>query len=161
MLNSLIPIFYVQVSPERLTVRNAKTGEAISEVPEIAIAYEPKERIVSIGKEARLRGSDPSVKIINPFSHPRSMVSDFTVGEQVLKAFLRRLIGNSIFAISPRVVMHLMGEPAGGFTQVEIRAFHEMAIGAGASKVVIWEGRALSDQELLSGVFPSGGEVLS
>jgi rod shape-determining protein MreB len=161
MLTSLIPTFYVQVSPELLIVRNAKTGEAISEVPEIAIAHDPKPSIVGIGKEARLHGAAPSVKIINPFAHPRSMVSDFTVGEQLLKAFVRRLTGNSIFAVSPRVVMHLMGEPSGGFTQVEIRAFHEMAKGAGASKVVIWQGRGLSDQELLSGEFPSGGQVLS
>lgn len=161
MLTSLIPLFYVQISPELLTVRNAKTGETVSEVPEIAIANTPKPNIVGIGSEAGLHRSAPTVKVINPFAHPRSMVSDFAVGEQLLKAFLRRLIGNSIFAVSPRVVMHLMGEPAGGFTQVEIRAFHEMAIGAGASKVVIWQGQGLSDQELLSGEFPSGGQVLS
>lgn len=161
MLTSLTPTFYVQVSPELLTVRNAKTGEAISEVPEIAIAHDPKPSIVGIGKEARLHRSAPLVKIINPFAHPRSLVSDFTVGEQLLKAFVRRLIGNSIFAVSPRVVVHLMGEPTGGFTQVETRAFREMAMRAGASKVVVWQGRGLSDQELLSGEFPSGGQVLS
>ena len=161
MLSSLIPTFYVQVSPERLTIRNARTGEAISEVPEIAIAYAPKPSVVAIGNEARLHSSAPAVKVINPFAHPRSLVSDFTVGELLLKAFLRRLRSNSIFAVSPKVVMHLMGEPAGGFTQVEIRAFHEMAMGAGASKVVVWQGRGLSDQELLSGEFPGGGQVLT
>jgi len=59
--------------------------------------------------------------------------------------------------------MHPLGEPAGGFTQVEARAFHEMALGAGAAKAMVWRGRNLSDQELLSGQFPSGsaGEVLS
>jgi len=161
MLNSLIPTFYVQVSPELLIVRNVKTGEAISEVPEIAIAHDPKPSIVGIGNEAGMHRSAPTVKIINPFAHPRSLVSDFTVGEQLLKAFLRRLTSNSIFAVSPRVVMHLMGEPAGGFTQIEVRAFREMAMGAGASKVIVWQGRGLSDQELLSGEFPSGGQVLS
>ena len=161
MLTSLIPTFYIQVSPELLTVRDAKTGVAISEAPEIAIAHDPKPRIVGFGKEARLHGSAPSVKIINPFGHPRSLASDFTDGEQLLKAFVRRLRGNSIFAVSPRVVMHLMGEPSGGFTQIEVRAFREMAMGAGASKVVVWQGRELSDQELLSGEFPSGEQVLS
>lgn len=161
MLASLMPTVYVQVSPERLTVRNARTGEAISEVPEVAIAHDPKPRIVGVGTEARSHKSTPSVKIINPFAHPRSLVSDFTVGEQLLKAFLRRLQGRSIFALSPKVVMHPLGDPAGGFTQVEIRAFHEMALGAGASRVVVWQGRGLTDQELLSGKFPSGGQVLS
>ena len=161
MLASLMPTVYVQVSPERLTVRNARTGEAISEVPEVAISDGPKPRIVGVGTEARLHKSAPSVKIINPFAHPRSLVSDFTVAEQLLKAFLRRLQGRSIFALSPKLVMHPLGYPAGGYTQVEIRAFHEMALGAGASRVVVWQGRGLSDQELLSGKFPSGGQVLS
>lgn len=161
MLASLMPTVYVQVSPERLTVRNARTGEAISEVPEVAIADDPKPRIVGVGTGARLHKSAPSVKIINPFAHPRSLVSDFTVAEQLLKAFLRRLQGRSIFALSPKLVMHPLGDPAGGYTQVEIRAFHEMALGAGASRVVVWQGRGLSDQELLSGKFPSGGQVLS
>jgi rod shape-determining protein MreB len=57
--------------------------------------------------------------------------------------------------------MHLLGNPAGGFTQVEIRAFHEMAIGAGAGEVKVWQGRALTDQELLSGTFPADGKLLS
>jgi len=42
MLLALIPILYVQISPERLTVRNPKTGVTISEVPEIAITPGPR-----------------------------------------------------------------------------------------------------------------------
>jgi len=57
--------------------------------------------------------------------------------------------------------MHPMGDPAGGFTQVEIRALHEMALGAGASQVKVWQGRPLTDQELMSRQFPSDGRVLS
>ena len=155
------PVIYVQLSPERLTVRNAKTGKAISEVPEVAIASDPKLTIVSVGAEARSHKSTPSVKIVNPFAHPRTLVSDFTLGEQVLKAFLRRLQGDSIFAISPKVVLHPLGNPDGGFTQIEIRALAEMAHGSGASQVTVWQGRTLTDQELLSGKFPSGGQVLS
>lgn len=161
MLSSLIPVIYVQVSSERITVRNAKTGEAISEVPEIAIARNPKKNILGVGTAARSHKSNPSVEIINPFAHPRSLVSDFTVGEQLLKAFLHRVMSNSIFAISPKVVMHPLGDPDGGFTQIEVRAIHEMAMGAGASRAVVWQGRALNEQELLSGNFPSDGQVLS
>lgn len=142
-------------------VRNAKTGKAISEVPEIAIASDPKPRIVGVGTEAHSHKSTSSVKIINPFAHPRTLVSDFTVGEQVLKAFLRRLQGDSIFAISPKVVLHPLGNPDGGFTQIEIRALAEMAYGSGASQVTVWQGRTLTDQELLSGKFPNDGQVLS
>jgi rod shape-determining protein MreB len=154
-------IIYVQVSPSLLTVRNPKTGVSVSEVPEVAIAHSPKPSIVGVGKDARLHRSEPSVQITNPFAHPRSMVSDFTVGEQVLKAFLRRVMGKAFFTPAPKLVLHLLGDPADGFTQVEIRAFHEMALGAGASEVTLWRGRALSDQELLTGQFPDSGQVLS
>lgn len=137
MLSSFISVFYVQLSPRRLTVRNAKTGEAISEIPEVAIARAPKTGYIGFGAEARLHKTTPSVEITNPFAHPRSLVSDFTVGEQLLKAFLSRMKGSSIFAVSPKVVLHPLGDPEGGFTQIEIRALREMAMGAGARKVVI------------------------
>ncbi len=61
LLSSLVPTVYIQLSPERITLRNAKTGETLSEVPRIAVAT----------------GADA----INPFAHPRSLVSDFTAGE--------------------------------------------------------------------------------
>lgn len=163
MLSSFIPTIYVQLSPERLTLRNAKTGVTISEIPEIAIARGTKPRILGVGGEARLQraASTVEVEIINPFAHPRSLVSDFISGEQVLKGLLRRLLSESIFAASPRVVLHPMGDPEGGFTQIEIRALQEMAAGAGASKVTVWQGRALSDAELLSGQFPADGKILA
>ena len=102
---------------------------------------------------------NPSVKIINPFAHPRTLVSDFTVAEQLLKIMVSRLLGSSLFAVSPKVILHPLGDPAGGFTQVELRAFREMAHGAGASQVVVWTGRVLTDQEILSGVYPKEGSV--
>lgn len=161
MFSFLIPIIYIQISPERLTVRNANTGASISEVPEVAVRPGAKPDILGVGMAARSYPASESIQVINPFAHPRSLVSDFTIGEQLLKAFLRRVQGASIFTLSPKVVLHLLGDPAGGFTQVEIRAFHEMALGAGASKVTIWQGRPLSDQELLAGRFLNGGQVLS
>lgn len=162
MFATFAPTLYVQVSPQRLTVRNPKSGAVIAETPELAIARHPKTRIVGIGAEARaLPAGAASVDVVNPFAHPRSMVSDFNVAEQLLKAFLQRIRGRSPFAPSPRVVLHLLGNPAGGYTQVEIRAFHEMALGAGASQVVVWQGRDLSDDELLSRTFPADGPVLS
>lgn len=144
------PIIYVQISPERLTLRNVRTGEFISEVPEVAIAYDNKVRIIGVGSEANLHRSNPSVKIVNPFAHPRTLLSDFTVAEQLLKIFLRRMHGTSIFAVSPKVVIHPLGEPEGGFTQIELRAFRELGFGAGASQVELREGRTLTDQEILS-----------
>jgi rod shape-determining protein MreB len=156
MLRSLVPLLYVRISPERLVVTNVKTGASISEVPELAIAGEPK-RVLGFGAGARSAAAQYGGVVVNPFAHPRSMVSDFTVAEQLLKAFVRRINSRSWFVPSPRIIMHPIGHPEGGFTQVERRAFREMASGAGASEVVVWTGRELTNQEVSDGAFPAGG----
>lgn len=140
MLSFLKPVVYIQISPERLMVRNAKSGETISETPALPL---------------------PDGSIVNPFSHPRTLVSDFTGGQQLVSTLLRRLGGSSVFRVAPSVVMHPLGDPAGGYTQIEIRALHEMALGGGASEAIVWVGRPLTDQELLAREFPSDGQVLS
>ena len=156
MLRSLLPILYVRISPERLSITNVKTGESISEIPELAIGNEPK-RVLGSGAAARLAAAQAGGIVVNPFAHPRSLVSDFTSAEQLLKSFVRRLVGKSWFAPGPRVIMHPLGDPEGGFTQVERRAFREMAAGAGAAEIVVWTGRELTNQEVASGTFPVGG----
>jgi rod shape-determining protein MreB len=161
MLSFFNRMFYIQVSPELLSVRNPKTGDLISEVAEIAISSGPKPKVVGVGRAAHAATLDPSVKLVRPFAHPRSLVSDFTAADQLLKEFMRRMPGQSWLKVAPMVVIHPQGEPEGGFTQVEIRAFHELALGAGASMVKVWQGRDLTDQELLSGSFPSDGKILS
>ncbi len=161
MFSFLNQILYIQVSPELLTVRNPKTGAFISEIPEVAIAQQPKPKIVGVGKEARSHLFSPSVIILNPFASPRSLVSDFAVGVQLMKAFMRRILDNSFLATAPKIVLHLQGEFEGDLSQTEIRGFKEMLIGAGARQIVIWQGRNLGDQELLSGQFSGSGKVLS
>lgn len=160
MLSSLRPTLYVQLSPQRLTVRNAKTGAQWSEVPEVALSRRGgKPCVVGFGSEARA-ARDADVEILNPFAHPRSLVSDFLPAEQLLKAFVRRALPKLVFGAAPRIVMHPLGEPEGGFTGVEARALREMAMGAGASDVVVWQGPTLTDAQLLAGEYPPGGRVL-
>jgi rod shape-determining protein MreB len=152
---------YIQISPDRLTVRNPRTGAQISEVPELAITSAPKVRVVAVGTEARSKSAEPNVKVINPFAHPRTLVSDFTAGQQLIKAFIAKTVTGGIFAVSPSIVMHPLGDPAGGYTQIEVRALQELALGAGARSAKVWQGRPLTDQELLSGSFPASGKLLA
>ncbi|MFS2034207.1 rod shape-determining protein [Polaromonas sp. CT11-55] len=160
MLDLFQTPLYIRLSPFRLTVRNVKTGTFVSEVPEIALSRGPKPKVLGAGDEAALYKSSKSALVLNPFSHPRSLMSDFTAGEQVLKAFVKKLPKGSAFAASPRMVFHPQGDPAGGFTQIEIRALHEMALGAGASEVTIWQGQDLTDEQVLSRDYPPTGRVL-
>jgi len=151
---------YVQLSPNRLVVRNVKTGTTFSESPDVAIEQKPKPKIIGFGADARLNFSGPNVAIINPFGHPRSIVSDLTVAERFLKLVFRRVLGRSLLVGAPTVFMHPLGDPVGGLTQVEYRALHEMAWRAGARWAAVWQGRPLTDQEILSRSFSSGEDQI-
>lgn len=153
---------YIQVSPKQVSVRDAGSGETITSSPEIAIARGGKARVLEVGSKARHHES-PAVQVINPFAHPRTLMGDFAAGEQLLRTLLRRLPAgrSSLFAPAPAVVLHLQGDPLGGFTPVEVRAFREMALAAGASHVLVWQGPNLTDQQLLGRQFPKEGQVLS
>jgi rod shape-determining protein MreB and related proteins len=105
-------------------------------------------KVLAIGQQARATAAAEHAVLINPFAHPRSLVSDFYAAETLIKHLLKSLLANSFFALSPRIVMHPLGSPEGGFTEVELRAFKEMALAAGASEVFVWTGHMLSDQEL-------------
>ncbi|MES2509928.1 MAG: rod shape-determining protein MreB [Pseudomonadota bacterium] len=160
MFDFLAAPLYVRLSPYKLSVRNVKTGLAISEVPEIALSRGLNPRTLDIGDKAALHKSSKTAVVINPFAHPRSLVSDFTTGDRVLKAFVRQLNKRSRFRLAHRMVLHPQGEPAGGFTQIEIRALHELGLGTGASSVVIWQGPELTNEQILTRRYPATGQLL-
>lgn len=151
-----IALVYIQITPELLTVRNVKTGTTVAEVPELAISTTPKARILAVGPQARLAAASEPATVLNPFAHPRTLVSDFTAAEQLLKYQLLRVLKPWLWRPSPCVVMHPMGRDEGGYTQVERRAFREMVLGAGASQMFLWIGRPLTDAELLLRRAPEG-----
>lgn len=159
MISYFQPVVYIQISPEQLTLRNLRTGESIVDVPEMAVAASPQPKILAVGTQAREAAALQAAQVLNPFAHPRSLVSDFTAAQLLLKHQLRRVVGRSLWAVSPYVVMHPLGSPLGGFTQVERRAFLELGHGAGAAVVHLWMGRPLTNEELLARKAPvSGGE---
>lgn len=159
MFDFIKPIFYIRLSPYRLTVRNVRSGASVSALPEIAVSRGPKGQLLGAGEDAAPYRSSKSARVSNPFAHPRSLVSDFTLGEQVIKAFVAKLQKTS-FMLPARIVLHPQGEPAGGFTQIEVRALHEMARGAGASAVTVWQGPELTDAQVLEHDYPASGQVL-
>lgn len=160
-LNFFNTVIYVKLSPEKITVREVKSGYEISEPPLIAIVRKPKEAVLAYGNKAAEIANTQTVELVNPFKHPRALLSDFTVAEAVMKYFVGRAGQSGLFKPAPTIVLHPLIDPEGGFTQIEIRAMHELAIGAGARKVILWQGRELGKEELLGLKFESGGEVLN
>ena len=163
LLNSWFQaIVYVRLMPDKLSVRNVRKNITIEGRPVAAITQDAKHAVLVVGEESYTYAHQPDVKIVNPFSHPRTLLADFTVAEQVLKGFLKKLFAQaSLFQPAPTILLHPCIDPEGGFTQIEIRAMRELCYAAGGRNVTIWQGRELTDEELLSGKFPSEGKVLS
>ncbi|MFN9726528.1 hypothetical protein [Acidovorax sp.] len=44
MFSALKRVGHLQISPERLTLKNLKTGESIAEIPELAISAPPNRK---------------------------------------------------------------------------------------------------------------------
>lgn len=151
------PLLCIQLSPERVIIRNLKTGTTLNEVAELAVG-EPggKLAVLGVGAQAGAAAAAvPGARVVRPFAHPRTLVSDFSAAEALLRALVKQALGKGLLAVSPVVVMHPMGSPEGGFTLVELRAIRELALGAGAASAQVWTGRPLTDDELRSGQFPA------
>jgi rod shape-determining protein MreB len=91
--------------------------------------------IQAVGKEAKeMLGKAPgTITVIRPMKD--GVIADFTVTEQMLKQFIKKVHDSKLFSPSPRIIICV---PSGS-TQVERRAIRESALGAGASQVYLIE----------------------
>jgi rod shape-determining protein MreB len=114
-------------------------GIVLDEPSVVAIRTEggphAKKTIQAVGKEAKeMLGKAPgSITVIRPMKD--GVIADFTVTEQMLKQFIKKVHDSKLFSPSPRIIICV---PCGS-TQVERRAIRESAIGAGASQVYLIE----------------------
>jgi rod shape-determining protein MreB len=94
-----------------------------------------KKVIQQVGVAAKqMLGRTPgNITVIRPMKD--GVIADFTVTEQMLKQFIRRVHKSNIFTPSPRIVICV---PCGS-TQVERRAIREAAYAAGARRVELIE----------------------
>jgi rod shape-determining protein MreB len=136
-----------------LVVRNASSGAVFDEVPIVTVSSGPKRRVLGVGSAARAASSN----CVNPFQHPRILIADFLAAEALLKYAFHAVTPRTWVQPSPIAVCHVVEPLAGGLSQIESRALMEMMEGAGARSAFLWEGRELTDVELLSGAYRSAG----
>ncbi len=91
--------------------------------------------IAAVGKEAKLMlGKAPgNIQVIRPMKD--GVIADFTMTEQMLKQFIKKVHVSRLLSPSPRIIICF---PSGS-TQVERRAIRESAERAGASQVYLIE----------------------
>mgnify|MGYP002630480746 CR=1 FL=1 len=114
-------------------------GIVLDEPSVVAIRHQASrggsQTIRAVGNEAKLMlGRTPAnIQAIRPMKD--GVIADFTVTEQMLRHFIKKVHDTRFFVPSPRIVICV---PCGS-TQVERRAIRESAYGAGARKVELIE----------------------
>ncbi|QCZ92194.1 rod shape-determining protein [Salinimonas iocasae] len=138
-------VLYVQIWEDRLKVTDVTNNESFDDAPIVVIQTQEKgKKVISgIGKKAANSVKENEVAI-NPFSHPRALLSDFYVGEKLLQHAFKNLSNIKNLRPRPKVVMHPMEKTEGGLTAIEERAFRELALGAGAIEIKIHVGKPLN-----------------
>jgi len=116
-----------------------RTGIVLDAPPALPIRQEGgpsgKKTIQAVGLEAKqMLGRTPgNITAIRPMKD--GVIADFTITEQMLKFFIKKIHDSRLFHPSPRIIICV---PCGS-TQVERRAIRESAIGAGARQVYLIE----------------------
>jgi rod shape-determining protein MreB len=82
------------------------------------------------------------------FSHPRSILGQFLAGEQTLARAVTAAYPGRLLKPRPALIVHPKEVLDGGLTQIEERALTEMALGAGAFQVAIWQGPDLDPAQV-------------
>ncbi len=114
-------------------------GIVLNEPSVVAIRTESgpnaRKSIQAVGTAAKqMLGKTPgNITAIRPMKD--GVIADFTVTEQMLKQFIKRVHDSRLLQPSPRIIICV---PCGS-TQVERRAIRESALGAGASQVYLIE----------------------
>ena len=142
LLSKFSHILYIQIWENRIKVTNVNNGAIFDERPLVAITTKDNgQKVISaIGNDAVLAESMNNTKIVNPFSHPRTLLSDFEMAERLFRYVFQILHGKAFFIPTPKVVIHPMEKTEGGLTMIEKRAFRELALGAGAYESVVYVG---------------------
>jgi len=139
IINKFGTVLYVQIWENRIKVIDIETSLVFDEKPylELSEINNGKRNVIAFGNKANKDS-------LNPFSHPRVLFSDFEVAERLLQLIIKKLLGeNLFFKPAPAIIIHPMEKLEGGVTMIEVRAFKELAYGAGARDAFVYHGQVL------------------
>lgn len=141
--------YYVAISPERLLICNLDNGEIFDDVAVIALRATPgNKRIAGFGEAAlQLVKLERDLALHYPFQHPRSLFSDFTVAEVMVKHFFTNVVRRRRL---PKPMCKVVVHPvqSDSLTQIEQRVAQELMASCGAKEVIVYEGAVLARNNL-------------
>lgn len=149
LLSRFQKTFYIQIWENRIKVMDLTTGNVFDEKPYLAIETKLNgvKVVIAVGNSAEFASSS-TIQVVNPFSHPRCLFSDFYVAEKLVQHIIKILHEKSLISASPKFIIHPMEKIEGGLTMIESRAFRELGQGSGAMEVVLYTGTTLQTSNL-------------
>lgn len=140
-------VLYIQLSSEKLKIIAVGSGLEFDQPPLIAIErINGKSVVKAIGHDAKMLTNSAGIEVTNPFQHPRQLIAHFQNAERILQRAIRSVCPKQLFAPTPKVVFQPLEKLEGGLTEVELRVFRELCLGAGAREVVIYFGPVIAIQ---------------
>jgi len=150
-------LVYVQVSPERILLRRVATGETIDDVPQAAV--DPQGVVVAYGRGAEEAVKwHPNLRLVNGFSHPRTLLGDVDVAAATLRSFLETMfprMKRRFRNLKPDMVIHPLGHD--DLSGLEVWGLHRVAELAGARHVSLWQGEEPAYETLVRGAAQTTG----
>ena len=133
----------MEITQDELRVFSFSGDAKYIDEPVIAVEHTgDKVAVKAIGRESK-NCIGPGIELVNPFKHHRSMISSYTYAEKILQ-FAFKSMHKNIFRAAPRVIMHQLDNNEGGLTEIEERVLRELALGAGAREVVVYQGNRIN-----------------
>jgi rod shape-determining protein MreB len=150
-------LVYVQISPERILLRRVATGETLDDVPQAAI--DPQGIVVAYGRGAGEAVKwHPNLRLVNGFSHPRTVLGDVEIAAATLRAYLETMfprMKRRFRKLKPDVVIHPIGHD--DLSGLEVWGLHRVAELAGARHVSLWQGEEPAYETLVRGAAQATG----
>ncbi|KXF83109.1 rod shape-determining protein [Enterovibrio coralii] len=141
---------YIQMWSDRLRVFDGKTGRVFDERPQIAwkIGEQKEKQILAYGNGAEKFRNVNAVIISNPFSHPRSLISDYKAMQPLLRYAISKVVKTGLWMPRVQVILHPMEKVEGGVTELEKKALCDMAYNAGVKSAFVYWGDTLEETQL-------------
>jgi rod shape-determining protein MreB len=148
-LRGLVGLFsggpcYARIDRTRISIRDVSTGATFESAARLGL--DCANRIMSVGD----MNSPNVVRTVEPFEHPRIVISDFACASKLFQYGLQQLSRFKWIVPSPILIIQPLMELTGGLSEIENRALLELGESAGARKTLIHCGKTLSDQEVVA-----------
>ena len=147
---------YFRFEASSIYALNANNGRFIDDHPVMLISDNGKSRkVIRIGNSVKIGTEDVPGNLtnINPFQHPRVIISNFTIAEKMFILLVKELVSGRIFRPKPTIVFHPKRDLDGGITSLEVKMLKDIGLFIGGIKVFVWLGRNLTQPELLNKSF--------